>query len=103
MAHVALILGPNLFDSKRKLMELQKAQELAPDSPVPFYYTGRNLDGIPGREREALTAFRMAAQLGDDDTKAIIDKRLKDRNIESLAKSEQEAEDIRKSQAAQKQ
>ncbi len=102
MAYVGLAVGPGSWDTKKALAELQKASNLAPDSPVPYFYKGRRLAGKPGRSREALAALHMAAQLGDEDTKAAVDKRLKDWSVERNAKVEQEMEDLQKKQAAQK-
>ncbi len=106
MAHLGLAVGhgyPGNWETKKALVDIQEANRLAPDSPLPYFYKGRRLVGIGGRSRETLAAFRMATQLGDDDTKAMVDKKLKDYSIEADAKVEQEMEDIQKNKAAQKQ
>lgn len=102
MAHVGIAYERESLDHKLAQGELQKAIDLAPDSPVPYFYKGRSLIGRGGRSRETLAAFRMAAQLGDDDTKAVVDKQMKDHSVESDAKMEQDIEDIDKKRAAQK-
>ena len=102
MAYVGHAHEKEGFDNKLAAAELEKAITLAPDSPVPYFYKGRRLVGKGGRSREMLAAFRMAGQLGDDDTKVAVDKKLKDYDIERDAKSEQEREDLQKKQAAQK-
>ncbi len=102
MAYVGHAHEKEGFDNKLAAAELEKAIALAPDSPVPYFYKGRRLVGRGGKSRETLAAFRMAAQLGDDDTKAAVDKKLKDYSIEADAKVEQEMEDIQKNKATQK-
>lgn len=102
MAHVAIAYQKEGFDKKLAAADLEKAIALAPDSPVPYFYKGRSLIGRGGRSREALVSLRMAARLGDADTKAAVDKQLKDYGIERDAKMEQEMEDLQKKQAAQK-
>ena len=102
MAHVAIAYQKEGFDNKLVMTEQEKAIALAPDSPLPYFYKGRVLIGKGGRSREMLAAFRKAAQLGDDDTKAAVDKQMKDYDVERDAKVEQEMEDIEKNKVAPK-
>lgn len=103
MAYVGHAHEKEGFDNKLAAAELEKAIALAPDSPVPYFYKGRRLIGKMGRSRETLAAFRMAAQLGDENTKAVVAKKLKDYSIEADAQAEQEMEDQQTKQATQKQ
>jgi len=102
MALVGIAYEREDFDHKLAQVELQKAIDLAPDSPVPYFYKGRNLIRAAGHRREALEDFHTAAQLGDEDTKAAADKGLKDWNVEHDAKVEQDREDLQRKQAAQR-
>ncbi len=102
MAYVGHAYEREDFDHKLAQVELQKAIDLAPDSPVPYFYRGRSIIRAAGHRREALEDFHTAAQLGDDNTKAAADKGLKDWNVEHDAKVEQDREDLAKKQAAQR-
>ena len=102
MAHVGIAYEREDLDHKLAQTELQKAIDSAPDSPVPYFYKGQSIIRAGGHRREALKDFQTAAQLGNDDTKAVVDKKLKDYDIEADAKVEQDMENLQKKQAAQK-
>lgn len=99
MAHIAIAYEKEGFDKKAVALHFQQALLLAPDSPLPYYYNGKRLVGVPGRNREVLVNLRTAAHLGDDEIKAVVEKRLKDWNVESDAQAEQDQEDQQKKQA----
>ena len=86
MAHVGIAYKREDLDHKLAQVELQKAIDLAPDSPVPYFYKAQSIIRAGGHRREALADFQIAAQLGDDDTKGVVDKKLKDYSVEHDAK-----------------
>ena len=102
MAHVGIAYEREDLDHKLAQTELQKAIDSAPDSPVPYFYKGQSIIRAGGHRREALTDFQTAAQLGNDDTKAAVDKKLKDYSIERDAKVEQDMEDTQKNKVMPK-
>ncbi len=102
MAYVAHAYERDDFGHKLAQAELQRAIDLAPDSPVPYFYKAQSIIGAAGHRREALADLRTAAQLGDESTRAAAVKGLKDWNLEHDAKAEQDREDLQRKQAAQK-
>ena len=98
MAHTAIAYNQEGFDKTAVAFHFEQALLFAPDAPVVYYYIGRRLVGVPGRSREALNNLRTAAEIGDDDIKTIVQKRLKDWNIEQAAKAEQDVIDQQKKQ-----
>lgn len=102
MAHIGHAYRREDFDHKLAQVELQKAIDLAPDSPVAYFYKGRSLMRAAGHRREALEDFQTAAQLSDEGMRAAVDKGLKDGAVEHDAKAEQDREDLQKRQALQK-
>ena len=102
MAYVGHAYRREDFDHKLAQVELQKAIDLAPDSPVPYFYKGRSIIKATGHRREALNDFQTAAQLGGDDTKAAAEKGMKEWGVERDATAEQNMEDLQRKEAAKK-
>ena len=75
MAHVTLSLYSSWFDGKIAMPEIQKALQLYPNSAVVYYYQGELL--LAKDHDGAKAAYQKAAQLGDDQTQAAVNMRLK--------------------------
>jgi len=73
MAHVAVAHGKEGFDNELALSHIQQAIALAPASPIPYFYRG-HLAIFRGEFKGAKAAFAKAAQMGDAQVAAAVDK-----------------------------
>ena len=75
MARVAISIEEGAFGSKDALPQVQEAVRLYPDSPITYFYLGKQLDLM--QKKGAKEAYQKAAALGDDKIMAAAQEELK--------------------------
>ena len=105
MAHLGLSvpgIDNQFLSAEEKRAHLAEALRLQPGLTPAYFYRGLALTGRSGHLRETRDAFRAAALRGGMDTKAAVDKAMKEGSVEERARAEQDEENLHKKQVARK-
>ena len=105
MAHLRLSvpgIDNQFLSAEEKRAHLVEALRLQPGLAPAYFYRWLAFTNRSGHLREARDAFRAAALRGGMDTKAAVDKAMKEGSVEERAQAEQDEENLHKKQAAQK-